>query len=120
MTSIDKPKRGNKAGTRIEKDSLGEREVPADALFGIQTLRALENFRAGGMTHPESLLRAYIMTKEAAAPAHEALVSGKSIRAIATENGILSEAEFEKIANPLKSSAPEKSAERRPKRRTGR
>ena len=31
--------------TRIEHDLLGEKEVPADAYYGIQTLRGIENFR---------------------------------------------------------------------------
>ena len=36
--------------TRIEHDLLGEREVPADRYFGIQTLRATENFNISGIT----------------------------------------------------------------------
>ena len=40
--------------TRIEKDLLGERELPADLLWGIHTLRAQENFPISGITvHPE-------------------------------------------------------------------
>ncbi len=58
---------------RIERDSLGERKVPADAYYGIQTLRALENFRASGETHPASLLHAYVMIKKAAALANQEL-----------------------------------------------
>jgi aspartate ammonia-lyase len=72
MTSTGRSKR-NRKRARIERDSLGEREVPADALYGIQTLRALENFRASGTTHPESLLRAYAMIKKAAALTNEGL-----------------------------------------------
>ena len=34
---------------RIESDLLGEREVPAEAYYGIQTLRALENFNIAGV-----------------------------------------------------------------------
>ncbi len=67
MTSTGKSKRSKSDRARVEKDSLGERKVPADAYYGIQTLRALENFRASGTTHPESLLRAYVMIKKAAA-----------------------------------------------------
>jgi hypothetical protein len=37
-------------GTRTERDSLGDFEVPADAYYGIHTARALENFRATGST----------------------------------------------------------------------
>ena len=35
--------------TRIEKDPLGEKAVPAEALYGIQTLRAAENFPISGL-----------------------------------------------------------------------
>jgi len=73
MTSTGKSKRSRKPRTRVERDSLGERKVPADAYYGIQTLRAIENFRASGTTHPESLLRAYAMIKKAAALANHEL-----------------------------------------------
>jgi len=52
---------------RIERDLLGEREVPADALFGIHTVRAIENFPlARRAVHPE-LVRAYGIVKLACA-----------------------------------------------------
>ena len=70
MTSTGKSKRGKNARSRVERDSLGKRNIPADAYYGIQTVRALENFRASGTTHPESLLRAYVMVKKAAALAN--------------------------------------------------
>ncbi|WP_044640269.1 aspartate ammonia-lyase [Risungbinella massiliensis] len=55
---------------RVEKDFLGTKEVPADALYGIQTLRAVENFPITGyQIHPE-LRRAIIMVKKAAALAN--------------------------------------------------
>jgi aspartate ammonia-lyase len=38
--------------TRIEKDSLGTKEVSADLLYGIQTLRAVENFPVSGWRFP--------------------------------------------------------------------
>ena len=37
---------------RTERDPLGERHVPADAYYGIQTLRALENFPISGLRAP--------------------------------------------------------------------
>ena len=37
------------AHVRVEHDLLGEREVPAEALYGVQTLRALENFPISGV-----------------------------------------------------------------------
>jgi aspartate ammonia-lyase len=57
---------------RIEKDSLGQRELPADALYGINTLRALENFPLTGRTIatlPE-FVAAMAIVKEAAARAN--------------------------------------------------
>lgn len=56
--------------TRQEKDSLGGMAVPADAYYGIQTLRALRNFPVSGRrAHPE-LVRAYGWVKKAAALAN--------------------------------------------------
>ncbi len=58
---------------RIEKDSLGERAVPADALYGIHTARALENFPlANRPVHP-ALARAYGDVKRACALTNRAL-----------------------------------------------
>ncbi len=56
-------------GYRREHDLLGERDVPADALYGIQTLRAMENFPISGIPLSEfpSLLAALGSVKEAAA-----------------------------------------------------
>ncbi|MHB0869740.1 MAG: aspartate ammonia-lyase [Chloroflexota bacterium] len=55
---------------RIEHDSLGERAVPAEALYGIQSLRAAENFPLTGQRiHPE-LIRALAEVKQAAALAN--------------------------------------------------
>jgi aspartate ammonia-lyase len=57
---------------RMEKDLLGEREVPEDALYGVQTLRALENFPITGTPLREfpSLIEALAAVKEAAALAN--------------------------------------------------
>ena len=57
---------------RMEKDLLGEREVPEDALYGVQTLRALENFPISGTPLREfpSLIEALAAVKEAAAQAN--------------------------------------------------
>ena len=35
--------------TRIEKDALGEKKIPAAAYYGVQTLRAIENFPISGL-----------------------------------------------------------------------
>ena len=59
--------------TRIEKDLLGEREVPADAYWGVHTLRAIENFPISGRTistEAPGLIRAFAMVKKAAALAN--------------------------------------------------
>jgi len=52
---------------RIEKDSLGELEVPAEALWGAQTQRALNNFPISGQPLPETFIRALLLIKIAAA-----------------------------------------------------
>ena len=51
---------------RKEKDSLGEKEIPADAYYGIQTQRAIENFPVSGRNESSELIRAYIIVKKAA------------------------------------------------------
>ncbi len=51
------------AAHRTEVDSLGRREVPAEAYWGIQTLRAKENFPVSGLTASRHLLRAYALLK---------------------------------------------------------
>ncbi len=67
--------------TRIERDSLGKKEIPADAYYGVQTARALENFRASGLRLPGSMLQAYAMIKKASALANEELGTLDSRRA---------------------------------------
>tara|TARA_A100001015_G_scaffold317926_1_gene436213 strand:+ start:3752 stop:5164 length:1413 start_codon:yes stop_codon:yes gene_type:complete len=52
---------------RIEKDSIGEIEVPNDALWGAQTQRSLKNFAIGDQVFPTSFIHAYIILKAAAA-----------------------------------------------------
>ncbi len=58
------------AQTRQEKDSLGIVEVPADAMYGAQTARAVENFPISGMRASKFLIRAIGMVKQAAAEAN--------------------------------------------------
>jgi fumarate hydratase, class II len=52
---------------RVEKDSLGEVRVPAAALYGAQTQRAVENFPVSGLRLPRPLIRALGLIKKAAA-----------------------------------------------------
>jgi len=58
---------------RIEKDSLGEVRVPAEALYGAQTQRAVENFPISGQGFGRRLIQALGTVKEAAARANGAL-----------------------------------------------
>ena len=52
---------------RIEHDSIGDKKVPADAYYGVQTLRAVENFRITGLNmHPE-MISSLAQIKKAAA-----------------------------------------------------
>ena len=51
------------APARLEKDSLGPREVPDSAYWGIQTLRARENFPVSGLRSSRHLIRAYALLK---------------------------------------------------------
>jgi len=72
------------AGTRLEKDSLGHKEVPAGAYYGVQTARAVENYPISGMRAHATLIRAVAMVKEAAAVANRelGLVDEKTANAI--------------------------------------
>ena len=58
--------------TRIEKDSLGEVQVPADKLWGAQTQRSLEHFSIGHDLMPREMISAYAILKKAAAHANHA------------------------------------------------
>jgi fumarate hydratase class II len=55
---------------RIERDSMGELQVPADALYGAQTQRAVDNFPISGLTMPRPFIRALGLIKAAAAEAN--------------------------------------------------
>lgn len=50
-------------GFRIERDSFGELKVPADALWGPQTQRAVENFPISGLRMPRDFIRALGLIK---------------------------------------------------------
>ena len=52
---------------RTERDSMGELEVPADACWGAQTQRAVDNFPISGLTMPASFIAALGLIKWAAA-----------------------------------------------------
>ncbi len=59
--------------TRTEKDSMGELEVPVDALYAAQTQRAINNFPVSGQTMPESFIRSLLIVKAAASRANTKL-----------------------------------------------
>jgi len=59
--------------TRTERDPLGELDVPADAYYGIQTARAVENFRISNLRAPDQLVTATVLVKKAAAEANMTL-----------------------------------------------
>src|SRR3954466_3444174 len=59
--------------TRIERDPLGELRVPAEAYYGVQTQRAVENFPISGLKAPAPLVTATVLVKQACARANGAL-----------------------------------------------
>ena len=61
------------AETRTGKDSMGEMKVPADALYGASTQRAVENFPVSGLRFPRVFIRALGLIKGAAAEANKSL-----------------------------------------------
>jgi aspartate ammonia-lyase len=56
---------------RLERDPLGEKAVPAEALYGIQTLRASENFPISGLRPLPAFVDAVVWIKRAAALTHK-------------------------------------------------
>src|SRR6516165_5013534 len=57
---------------RVEKDLLGEKQIPAEAYYGVQTARALENFQISGIpiNHYPEFVEALALVKMAAAQAN--------------------------------------------------
>ena len=58
---------------RTERDPLGERQVPADAYWGVQTARAVENFPISGLRAAPELVTATVLVEKAAAEASAAV-----------------------------------------------
>ena len=56
---------------RVESDSMGEMRVPADAYYGAQTARAVENFPISGLRFSRPFIRALGLIKK-----HAAVVNG--------------------------------------------
>src|SRR3989440_9880158 len=61
------------AGTRTERDTMGEVAVPADAYYGVQNARAIRDFPISGLRFPRSFMRALGLIKWAAATVNESL-----------------------------------------------
>ncbi|HET7697731.1 MAG TPA: aspartate ammonia-lyase [Vicinamibacterales bacterium] len=68
--------------TRVERDPLGELRVPADAYYGVQTQRAVENFPISGLKAPAALVTATVLVKQACARANAE--EGRLDRALAS------------------------------------
>ena len=81
------PRAGQLVQPRVEKDLLGEKEIPGDAYYGVQTLRALENFKLSGITidHYPGFVEAWAMVKLAAARANTEVGAMKPDRLAAIE-----------------------------------
>ncbi len=63
------------SATRTERDTMGELAVPADAYYGVQTARAIENFPISDLRFPRSFIRAMGLIKYAAATVNHSLGS---------------------------------------------
>jgi fumarate hydratase, class II len=74
---------------RTERDSLGELKVPADALWGAQTQRAVENFPISGLRMPRDFVRALGLIKWAAATTNVELDTLDAKRAAAIQKAAL-------------------------------
>lgn len=78
------------AKTRTERDTMGELAVPAEAYYGVQTARAIENFPISPLRFPRAMIRAMGLIKRAAATVNESLhlldkKQSDAIRRAATE-----------------------------------
>ena len=78
------------SSTRLERDPLGEKPVPADALYGIQTLRAFENFPISGLRPLPAFVDAVVWIKRSAALTHKkaTLSSSYPVQTGATLSGV--------------------------------
>lgn len=92
---------------RTEKDSIGAKNVPEDVYYGVQTLRAAENFQITGLSmHPEIINSLAYIKKAAADIAKEALKSGESVRNLILKKGLMSEEDLDNILDPVHMTKP--------------
>ena len=73
---------------RIEYDSLGEVPVPADALYGAQTQRAIDNFPVSGLRMPRQFIRALGLVKASCARVNADLGLLDAERSAATQTEV--------------------------------
>src|SRR5512137_25726 len=78
---------------RVERDSMGELRVPAQALWGAQTQRAVQNFPLSGLRLPRGFIRALGLVKWAAAGANLELGEIDKVRGFAIQKAALEVAE---------------------------
>ena len=71
--SADGERDGQYMEYRIERDSMGEMQVPADRYWGAQTQRSYQNFKIGTERMPQKIIRAFGILKKAAAMANHSL-----------------------------------------------
>jgi aspartate ammonia-lyase len=85
------PAQATNAKPRVERDLLGEKEIPADAYYGVQTARALENFQLSGVSinHYPGFVEAWAIVKLAAAQANTDVGAMKKERLAAIEKACL-------------------------------
>ena len=62
---------------RIEHDTMGQVQVPADRHWGAQTQRSKDNFKIGGQRQPKEIITAFALLKEACAQANSPWWSGR-------------------------------------------
>lgn len=83
---------------RTERDSMGELNVPADALYGAQTQRAVENFPVSTLTMPRAFIRALGLIKAACAKANDELdlLDGRIAAAIQQSAEAVAKGDYDK------------------------
>ena len=86
---------------RVESDSLGRVEVPADKLWGAQTQRSLEHFSIGHDLMPREMITV-IGYDKASAIAHKAHSEDLSLKEAALRSGYVDEKQFDEIVDPRK------------------
>ena len=86
---------------RIEHDSMGELQVPADAHWGAQTQRAVNNFPISGRTLPREFIRALGLIKSSAAEVNLALGLLDPVRAAFPMKHFLESIHLPYFVNPF-------------------